>query len=119
MTMKDDGRRVSLAARLRYAFDTSMSAGPIALIGWLAILSIVVMAVTGIAPEGAERLGFVEAMWESLMRTLDAGTMGADAGWGFRLVMLLVTIAGIFVVSTLIGILSSGIEGKLDALRKG
>ncbi len=33
--------------------------------------------------------------------------------------MLLVTIAGIFVVSTLIGILSSGIEGKLDELRKG
>jgi voltage-gated potassium channel Kch len=126
MTIKDDGRRVSFAARLRYAFDTSMSAGPIALIGWLAILSIVViavaglvLAVTGIAPDGAERMGFVEAMWASLMRTLDAGTMGGDAGWGFRLVMLLVTIAGIFVVSTLIGILSSGIEGKLDELRKG
>ena len=27
------------------------------------------------------------------MRTLDAGTMGGDAGWGFRIVMLLVTSA--------------------------
>jgi voltage-gated potassium channel Kch len=121
-----DGQRASLGARLRYAFDTSMSAGPIALIGWLAVLSIVViavaglvLAVTGIAPDGAERMGFIEAMWASLMRTLDAGTMGGDSGWGFRAVMLLVTIAGIFVVSTLIGILSSGIEGKLDELRKG
>ncbi len=126
MTKNKSDRRANLGARLRYAFDTSMSAGPIALIGWLAVLSIVViavaglvLAVTGIAPDGAERLGFVEAMWASLMRTLDAGTMGGDSGWGFRFIMLLVTIAGIFVVSTLIGILSSGIEGKLDELRKG
>ena len=27
--------------------------------------------------------------------TLDSGTMGGDAGWGFRLVMLLVTLAGL------------------------
>lgn len=113
-------------ARLRYAFDQSMAAGPIALIGWLALVSLIliaaaaiVLALFGIAPEGAERLGLLEAFWESLMRTLDAGTMGADAGWGFRIVMLLVTLGGIFIVSSLIGILSSGIEGKLGELRKG
>ena len=33
--------------------------------------------------------------------------------------MLLVTLAGIFVVSALIGVLSTGLEGKLDELRKG
>ena len=53
------------------------------------------------------------------MRTLDSGTMGGDAGWGFRLVMLVVTLGGIFVVSALIGVLSAGIDGKLDELRKG
>jgi hypothetical protein len=53
------------------------------------------------------------------MRTLDSGTMGGDAGWGFRWVMLGVTLGGIFVVSALIGVLSSGLEGKLDELRKG
>ncbi len=117
---------ISLATRLRYEFDKSMSAGPIALIGWLALLSIGIIAVAGaiivllrISPDGGEVPGFVEAMWESLMRTLDAGTMGGDAGWAFRAIMLLVTIGGIFIVSTLIGILSSGIEGKLDELRKG
>ncbi|MHB1102279.1 MAG: CASTOR/POLLUX-related putative ion channel [Devosia sp.] len=126
MAKKSGKGREELAARLRYEFDKSMSAGPIALIGWLAVLSVIliaiaalVLAVTGIAPDGGERLGFVEAMWASLMRTLDAGTMGGDVGWGFRIIMLLVTIAGIFVVSTLIGLLSSGIEGKLEELRKG
>jgi len=119
-------RRASLGQRLRYEFDKSMAAGPVALIGWLALVSLVIIAVAGaiiailrITPEGGEALGFIEAAWEALMRTLDAGTMGADAGWGFRIIMLLVTIGGIFIVSTLIGILSSGIESKLDELRKG
>jgi voltage-gated potassium channel Kch len=55
-----------------------------------------------------------------LMRTLDSGTMGGDTGsWSFLLSMLGVTLGGIFVISTLIGILTSGIEGKLEELRKG
>ena len=126
MATGDGRQRESFGARLRYAFDKSMAAGPIALIGWLAILSLIViviaglvLALTGTAPEGGQKLHLLDAMWASLMRTLDAGTMGADVGWGFRIIMLLVTIAGIFVVSTLIGILSSGIEGKLGELRKG
>ena len=57
--------------------------------------------------------------WMSLMRTLDAGTMGGDTGWSFRLAMLVITMGGIFVVSSLIGVLTSGIESKLDELRKG
>ena len=38
---------------------------------------------------------------------------------GFLLGMLAVTLVGIFVISTLIGIITSGIEGKLASLRKG
>jgi hypothetical protein len=54
------------------------------------------------------------------MRTLDAGTMGSDVGWGYRLVMfLLPTLGGVFVISTLIGVLTAGVEGKLEELRKG
>ncbi|MBV9903130.1 MAG: hypothetical protein JO346_00970 [Alphaproteobacteria bacterium] len=116
----------SVAERLRYEFDKSMAAGPIALIGWLAVISLamisfagLVLTVTRFAQDGAEPLGFVEAFWESLMRTLDSGTMGGDTGWGFRLVMLFVTLTGIFVVSTLIGVISSGVDSKLDELRKG
>jgi voltage-gated potassium channel Kch len=118
--------RVSLTDRLRYAFDNTMSRGTIALIGWLAALSMLVVVVmamfltfVGITPEGGEQFSFAEAAWQSLMRTLDAGTMGGDAGWAFRVTMLLVTFGGIFVISTLIGVLTSGIEGKVEDLRKG
>ena len=119
-------RKTTLGAHLRYLFDKSMAGGTIALIGWLALVSIAIIMVAGlflaatrIAPEGGEPMSFAEAAWGSLMRTLDSGTMGGDAGWGFRIVMLVVTLAGIFVVSALIGVLSAGLEGKLDQLRKG
>lgn len=113
--------------RLQYQFDNLMSRGTIALIGGLAVISVFVIILAGailslanIRPEGAiERLTFIEATWESLMRTLDPGTMGGDAGWSFRLVMFAVTIGGVFIISSLIGVLTSGLEGKLDELRKG
>jgi ion channel POLLUX/CASTOR len=112
--------------RARYWFDNTLSRGPIALIGWLALASVVVIAIAaiivvifGIAPAGENQPGFFEAAWMSLMRTLDAGTMGGDAGWGFRFVMFAVTLGGVFVISTLIGILTTGMENKVDELRKG
>jgi ion channel POLLUX/CASTOR len=112
--------------RLRYAFDNTLARGTVALVGWLAVVSVVaialagaVIAVFGVKPEGGEELGFGEAMWASLMRTLDAGTMGGDEGWAFRVVMFIVTLVGIFILSTLIGVLSSGLEGRIEQLRKG
>ncbi len=118
--------KVSTGERLRYEFDKSMAAGPIALIGWLTVVSLIiivlaaiVLTVTGIAPEGGEPLGLIEGFWASLMRTMDAGALGGDSGWPFRVIMLVVTIAGIFVFSALIGVLGSGIDAKLEELRKG
>ena len=56
----------------------------------------------------------------SILRTLDPGTMGGDPGtFGCLLAMLAVTLGGIFVVATLIGVISTGITGKIEDLRKG
>jgi voltage-gated potassium channel Kch len=112
--------------RMRYWVDNQFSKGTRALILWLGVLSLAivfiaagVVAAARIAPPEVESLSFHEAFWMSLMRTLDPGTMGGDQGWAFRVVMFLVTIGGIFIISTLIGVLSSGIEGRLEDLRKG
>lgn len=119
-------REVRFTDRLRYAFDNSMSRGAIALIGYLGLASLALIVVAalalvlfGIAPEGESQPGFFEAAWLSLMRTLDSGTMGGDAGQGFRGAMLFVTLGGIFIVSALIGVINNGIEDKLTELRKG
>ncbi len=120
--------KYSFRQRFGYWFDNMMSRGTSALIGGLALITLVIISVAALvitiggrllAPDGADTPNFLEAAWLSLMRTLDAGTMGGDAGWGFRLIMLLVTIGGIFIVSTLIGVLSSGLEAQIERMRKG
>src|SRR3954447_5061082 len=98
--------KVTLLDRVRYASDYAFAKGTIVLIGWLAagtaavILAVALLVrITGVAP------GYTLAQltWMGLMRTLDSGTMGGDEGsWPFLLAMLAVTLAGIFILSTLI-----------------
>jgi len=122
---REPGAAFTWRDRLRYRIDTTFSSGTGPLILWLAIVTFLVVLLAAIAlallhvaaTEGDE--SFREAMWASLLRTLDPGTMGSDAGWSFRLVSLSVTIAGIFVVSTLIGLIATGLDRKLESLREG
>lgn len=119
-------RKVGMKERIKYEFENTLSKGTIAIIGWLALLSILIVIVAGtiitlgqISQNPEEKLEFFEAAWQSLMHALDAGAVGADQGWTFRFVMLLVTIGGIFILSSLIGVLTSGLESKLEEMRKG
>ena len=113
--------------RLRYRFDNLMSLGTRAMIGMLFVMSVAIVTLAGIVISvfnftqvgDTTPLPFWEAAWESLMRTLDPGTMGSDTGSGFRAVMLFVTLGGIFIVSALIGVLNNAIEGQMVRLRKG
>jgi len=115
--------------RFQYFFDNYMSRGTGALIGGLAIVALIVILIAAaviskggvsLAPAGSDSpMSFPEAAWEGMMRTLDAGTMGGDEGWGFRFVMFFVTVGGVLFVSALIGIINNGLEDKLDELRKG
>lgn len=122
----------SFRDRLRYAFDNTMSRGTPALVFWLAIITLGLIVVhtllllaLGLVPEdasgeGAE--GTIRVMWYGLMRAMDAGTLGGDAGgWHWPLLManLGITLGGIFILSTLISILSSGLQTRLEELRKG
>jgi len=48
-------------------------------------------------------------IWRTVNHTLDPGNLGSDSGgWGFLIVMLFATIGGLFVVSALIGVLTTG-----------
>jgi len=116
----------TFSQKMRYAFENTLSKGTPAIIMWLAILSLLIviisaslLALTGIKQPDDEDLNFFEATWRSLMHTMDAGTLGGDSGWSFRIVMLFVTIGGIFILSSLIGTLTSGLESTLDEMRKG
>jgi voltage-gated potassium channel Kch len=54
------------------------------------------------------------------MSTIDPGAMGGDGPvWAFRAVRLIATLGSLFLISILIGTISSGIDGKLEELKKG
>ena len=91
---------------------------------WLALVTLLLVLIAGAVLALADvdvngNRGFIEGAWASLLRTLDPGTMGGDVGWFFRIVALLVTLGGLFIVSTLIGLISNAINQKLEDLRKG
>jgi voltage-gated potassium channel Kch len=119
----------TLRQRLRYAFDNTLSRGTPALIAWLAILTVaflgvasILLTLIGAAPraEDGAALSFPALLWHNLMRTLDAGTMGGDTGsLSYLLMMLVVTLGGVFIVGTLIGLISNGVGNQIEELRKG
>jgi len=113
-------------AKLIYKIDRLFSKGTSAMILFLGIASFSIIIVASviavlfrIAPQDLEPLSFFEAFWASLMRTLDPGSMAGDEGWGFRILMLFVTIGGIFIISALIGVISNGLFSRLENLQRG
>ncbi|GAB4571749.1 MAG: lipoprotein [Anaerolineales bacterium] len=119
-------KKPTFKQKFQYWFDNYMSKGPAAMIGGLAVVSIAIILIAAaivrlqvaLTGSGVD-IPFGEVAWMSLMRTLDAGNMADDETVGFRAVMLFVTIGGIFIVSTLIGVLSNGLEERIEQLRKG
>src|SRR6266508_1092262 len=115
-------------ARFRYRLDNALSRGAWVVIGYLGLvtLAIVVLAavITVIAHligfgGGGQRLGVLESFWQMLVRVVDAGSFASDATWPTRLLALLVTLAGIFIAGSLIGLISSSVDQRVDALRRG
>lgn len=119
------GARFSFRQRLRYRFDNSLSRGIWGVLAWLAVLALafflaiaIFILLTGIGP-GGQPTTFPEAVWYALTRSLDPGTFSGDEGLGFRLIMLVVTLVGIFLAAAIIGLVSSAIDNRLENLRRG
>jgi voltage-gated potassium channel Kch len=115
--------------RFSYWFDNWMAKGTLALMALLGIATIVLVLVVfglvqlftlfGQYPNGEKDTDPLDTLWGNLMRTLDPGTMGGDTGWAFRIFMLIITIGGLIIVASLIGIISGAFDSKVEELRKG
>jgi K+/H+ antiporter YhaU regulatory subunit KhtT len=122
---RSDGRR-SLRNRARYRFDNLLSRGtwaPLLLLGVVTLVVVLVssalLTVFRVTFSGSEDASWLEDFWQSLLRAMDPGTMAADVGWGRRLLALLVTTVGILIAGTLIGLIASGVEQRVEAMRRG
>ena len=126
MTTRNQQRH-SMKTRLRYRFDAALSRGPAVVIAWLGLITLGIVIVSSLVltvfdldgVHGDPRVGFWEDFWQSILRLLDPGTFSGDAGWFTRVVMLLVTLSGVFIAGSLIGVISNGIDQRVEDLRKG
>ena len=76
-------KKVGIKERIKYEFENTLSKGTIAIIGWLALVSLLIVILAGtiitvgqISLTADEKRGFFEATWRSLMHALDAGAVG-------------------------------------------
>jgi ion channel POLLUX/CASTOR len=115
-----------LRHRLRYAFDNTMARGTPALVGWLAAVTgglivfvTALVVIFSLTPSGG-RHSLPGKAFTSLTHAMDPGTVAGDSGrWQFVVLMLLITIAGLFIVSALIGVVATGLDTRIQQLRKG
>ena len=127
-TTDRDGNRidVTLRERLRYRFDNVLARGTTAALAWLGVVTLgavlfsaLLLSLFGVTFTGSENTGMIEDFWQSLLRILDTGTMAGDVGWGRRILALVVTLFGLLIAGTLIGIIAAGVEDRIDSMRRG
>lgn len=104
-----------------------MARGTGALIGGLGALALMLLLLVvgalwllGAAPQDAGGHSLWGMTWLTFMRMIDTGAISGDSGTALYVaLMFLATLGGIFLMSTLIGVLNSGIEARLATLRRG
>ncbi len=117
---------VSIRQRIRYRFDNVLARGTGAALIWLGavtfaavLVSSLLLTAFGVTLTGSEDGSWLEDVWQSLLRILDTGTMAGDVGWGRRILALIVTLFGLLVAGTLIGVIAAGVEARIDGMRRG
>ncbi|WSQ06854.1 NAD-binding protein [Streptomyces sp. NBC_01231] len=116
-------RKASLKGRARYWFDTTLARGTSALVGWLALgcLAVVFPASALLvwtdphAP--TSRSGRLAAIWRLTGETLRLG--GATGPLLRVLLSVLLALVALVYVSTLVGLITTGLTERLTALRRG
>ena len=112
-----------MKGKLKYRFDNLMSKGTGALIGALAIITVLMITIVSFivwVTNTGNGNGFFSLIWMSVLRSIDSGAMGGDTGsFLFVSAMFVITLGGIFIFSILVGLLTTGISSKLEALQKG
>ncbi|WP_367826367.1 CASTOR/POLLUX-related putative ion channel [Streptomyces sp. LMG1-1-1.1] len=110
-------------ARLRYWFDTVLTRGTPALVGWLALACLLLVVPVSVllvwtddrAP--ASLNSRIAAVWRNTGQTL---RLGGEVGPPLRVALsVLLALIALLYVSTLVSLITTGITDKLIALNKG
>ncbi|MBO2449939.1 potassium transporter TrkA [Actinomadura barringtoniae] len=109
--------------RIRYRFDNLMARGMPAMIGLLVTVTLLLVAAGGglliYGPHAGRAPTLFQAMWTAFMHALDPGALGNDGPGPSLVIVLLVTLGGLFIVSALVAVVGAGVDNRLAHLRKG
>ncbi|MGW6575757.1 CASTOR/POLLUX-related putative ion channel [Streptomyces sp. NPDC054945] len=113
----------TLRLRLRYRFDNLVAGGTAALIGWFALACLAVVVPASTVLVWADRAapatlsGRLAAVWVSVGQTLKIG--GAVGSPLYVLASVALALVALLFVSTLVGLITTGINGRIMLLRRG
>ncbi|WP_405451364.1 CASTOR/POLLUX-related putative ion channel [Streptomyces erythrochromogenes] len=113
----------SLRLRLRYRFDNLVAGGTTPLIGWLALACLAVVVPASAVLVWADRAapptfsGRLTAVWVSVGQTLKLG--GAVGSPVYVLASVTLALVALLFVSTLVSLITTGINGRILSLRRG
>lgn len=113
----------ALRLRLRYRFDHLVSGGTAALIGWLALACLAVVVPASMVLVWSDRAapatlsGRLTAVWVSVGQTLKIG--GAVGSPLYVLASVSLALVALLFVSTLVSLITTGINRRLMSLRLG
>ncbi|MFJ7266486.1 NAD-binding lipoprotein [Streptomyces sp. NPDC099050] len=116
-------RTTSLRLRFRYRFDHLVSGGTTALIGWLALACLAVVVPASMVLVWSDRSapttlsGRLTAVWVSVGQTLKIG--GAVGSPLYVLASVSLALVALLFVSTLVSLITTGINRRVMALRLG
>ncbi|MFD7395424.1 NAD-binding lipoprotein [Streptomyces virginiae] len=109
--------------RLRYRFDNLVAGGTTALIGWFALACLAVVVPASTVLVWADRAapatlsGRLAAVWVSVGQTLKIG--GAVGSPLYVLASVALALVALLFVSTLVGLITTGINARIMLLRRG
>lgn len=114
----------SFGKRFRYWFDNTMSRGTPAMMAWLALVSVtLVVSISAllVVADSKTTTSFgnaVSEIWKNTVNTFKLGN-ASEGTLGYKMLAILLAFAGIFFASTLIGLITSGVNKRIADLRKG
>ena len=120
-------KKAPFKKRFAYWFDNRMAKGGFVLIRLLAVFTLLIVLLIAFIVfrfSLKEDVSFFSALWDSFSTVINAWMPAYDDGGetvriSYLIMMSIAAIAGLFITSVLIGIISSAIEEKITSLKRG
>lgn len=114
-------KNVTMKEKFHYWLDNKLLDGTKSMVYVLLISTLIMILICGVIVAICTDSSMLDGVWKSVTHIFDGGTIGGDEEEpaGYMIPMFIITIFGIVVFSTLVGIINNALESKLSSLEAG